>query len=69
MNEKKLDAKIDRAPAEKIRQCLKYIVGAWFVERNGKNSTVNFNKELNSDTLEEVTTILHTFGFCPPEKE
>ena len=72
MTEKELDQKIDKAPAEKVRQCLKYIVGEWFVEESyplvagsERVRTVNFDKELNSDTLEAVTTTLHTFGFSP----
>ena len=68
MTEKQLDALIDRAPAEKVRLCLKYIISEWFVEREYKKpGKVNFNKELNSDTLEAITTTLHTFGFCPKE--
>ena len=74
MTEKELDAKIDKAPIEKVRQCLKYIVGEWFVEESyplkpgtERVRTVNFDKELNSDTLEAVTSTLHTFGFSPKE--
>jgi hypothetical protein len=74
MTEKELDRKIDKASADKVRQCLKRIVGEWFVEEkyplkagSERERTVNFNKELNSDTLEAVTAILHTFGFNPKE--
>ena len=65
MTEAQLDNLIDKAPVEKVRQCLKYIVGEWFVEGTGTERTVNFDKELNSDTLEAVTGTLHTFGFSP----
>lgn len=74
MTEKQLDALIDKAPVEKIRQCLKYIVAEWFIEEkyplkagSERERTVNFNKELSSDTLEAVTGTLHTFGFSPKE--
>lgn len=66
MMEYELDSKIDKAPAKKVRECLKQIIGAWFVE-DDEDRTVNFDKELNSDTLEDVTGILHTFGFSPKE--
>lgn len=76
MTERELDAKIDRAPIEKVRQCLKYIVSEWFVEESNpmkagaeRVRTVNFDKELNSDTLEAVTSTLHTYGFCPKVEE
>jgi len=72
MTEKELDALIDNAPEAKVRMCLKYIVTEWFVEENyplmnvaERVRTVNFEKEINSDTLEAVTLILHTFGFSP----
>jgi hypothetical protein len=74
MTERELDKKIDKAPIEKVRHCLKLIVSEWFIEDtyplkagSERVRTVNFNKELNSDTIEAVTTTLHTFGFCPPE--
>lgn len=77
MLEKDLDKLIDKAPASKVRECLKQITGAWFAidpqdqghKAFGGSRKLDFNKELNSDTLEEVTSTLHTFGFCPPEKE
>ena len=72
MTEQELDALIDNAPEAKVRECLKYIVTEWFVEEDyplmdgaEKVRTVNFEKELNSDTLEAVTLTLHTFGFSP----
>lgn len=68
MTEKDLDAIIDKAPVKKIRQCLKYIVGEWFVEEDSGTRTVNFDKELNSNSLAAVTDILCSFGFCPPPK-
>lgn len=76
MTEQELDDKIDKATAEKVRQCLKYIVAEWFVEESypmkagaERVRTVNFDKELNSDTLEAVTSTLHTFGFSPKVDE
>lgn len=76
MTEAQLDALIDKAPADKVRQCLKYIVSEWFVEESypveagaERVRTVNFDKELNSDTLEAVTSTLHTFGFSPKVDE
>lgn len=63
MTEKDLDKIIDKAPAKKVRECLKEIVSLWFVE----NNIADFNKELNSDTFEAVTSCLHIHGFCPPE--
>jgi hypothetical protein len=76
MTERELDNLIDKAPAEKVRQCLKYIVGEWFVEDSypleagaERVRTVNFDKELNSDTLEAVTSTLQMYGFCPKVEE
>lgn len=74
MTEKELDALIDKASIKDVRQCLKYIVSEWFVEEDypmepgaERVRTVNFDKELDSDSLQMVTETLHTFGFCPPE--
>jgi hypothetical protein len=76
MTERQLDAKIDNAPEEKVRACLKIIASLWFVEESyplkagsERITTVSFDKELNSDTLEAVTAELHRFGFSPKEGE
>lgn len=76
MTEKELDAKIDKAPEDKVKQCLKIIASLWFVEESypltpGSERTrkASFNKELNSDTLEAVTGELARFGFCPPQEK
>jgi HEPN domain-containing protein len=64
MTKNELYAKIDKAPEEEVRECLKQIITQWFVERYGR---VAFDKPLGSDTIEDVTGILNTFGFCPNE--
>lgn len=70
MDEKQLYSLVENASEYKVRSCLKSILSSWFVEEDeDETRKVNFNKELDSDTLEEVTTILHVHGFCPPEKE
>jgi hypothetical protein len=61
---KELNKIIDSAPEKKVREVLKQIAHEWWVV--GKK--LDFDKELNSDTLEAVTTILHTNGFCPVYK-
>jgi hypothetical protein len=66
MTEKQLDVLIDKASEKKVKACLKQIVSIWFVEDDTRE--VNFDKELNSDTLEAVTSTLQTMGFCPPEE-
>jgi len=65
MTESELDTKIDKAPEAKVKQCLKIIASLWFVEEG----QANFNKELDSDTIEAVTGELHRFGFCPKEEK
>jgi hypothetical protein len=65
MLEKDLDKKIDKAPEVKVRECLKIIASLWFV----KDGVADFNKELDSDTIEAVTGELHRFGFCPKENK
>jgi hypothetical protein len=72
MTEKKLDDLIDKASEEKVRQCLKQIVGEWYVEDTfplkagaEKIRTVNPDKELNSDTIAYVSEILQAHGFYP----
>ena len=72
MTEKELDLKIDNAPIEKVRHCLKQIVGEWFVEDTfplkagaERKRVVNPDKELNSDTIAYVTEILQAHGFYP----
>jgi hypothetical protein len=64
MTEKELDKRIDKAPEQKVRQCLKIIASLWFVE-NGKAS---FDKPVSGDIIEAVTGELHRFGFSPKEK-
>lgn len=66
MTEKELDVKIEKAPIEKVRQCLKIIVSLWFVEEGGE---AHFDKDISGDIIEAVTCELHRFGFCPPEHE
>jgi len=63
-NVKELDKLIDSAPENKVREVLKQIAFEWWAVSTTK---LDFDKELNSDTLEYVTTILHTNGFCPKE--
>lgn len=63
--EKELYDKIDRAPEEKVRNCLKIITSLWFVE----GGVASFDKELNCDTFMAVTDELYRFGFCPSESE
>jgi hypothetical protein len=58
-----LDKIIDSAPEKKVRMALKQIAYQWW----GVGDQLDFNKELNSDTLEAVTSILHINGFCPKE--
>ena len=61
---KELNCLIKCAPEKQIREVLKQICKEWWVV--GKK--LDFDKELNSDTLEAVTTVLHTNGFCPEYK-
>jgi hypothetical protein len=63
MTEKELYALVDNAEEGYLRNCLKCILISWFVE----DHKANFDKKLGADTIEEVTTILHNHGFCPPE--
>jgi hypothetical protein len=63
MTEKQLDDKIDKAPEQKVRQCLKIIASLWFVE-SGK---ATFDKSINGDIIEAVTGELHRFDFSPKE--
>jgi hypothetical protein len=65
MTEKDLDKLIDKAPAKKVRECLKEIASLWFVE-SGKTS---FEKVIDGDIIEAVTGALHTRGFSPREGE
>jgi hypothetical protein len=63
MTEKELDARIDNAPVEKVRACLKEIATLWFVE----DGVAHFEKHIDSDITEAVTGALHTRGFSPKE--
>lgn len=65
MTEKELDRIIDKAPEQKVRQCLKIIASLWFVE-SGKAS---FDKPIDGDITEAVTGELQRFGFSPKEGE
>jgi hypothetical protein len=68
MTEKELDQKIDKAPIEKVRQCLKIIASLWFVEEGDDDKGyASFDKPITGDIVEAVTGELHRFGFCPPE--
>lgn len=58
---KELDQIIVSAPEKQVQAVLLQIAHEWWVV--GKK--LDFDKELNSDTLETITTVLHTNGFCP----
>jgi hypothetical protein len=62
-NVHELNKRILEASPAKVRHVLISICAEWWV----KKGKLDFDKELNSDTLEAVTTILHTNGFCPDE--
>jgi len=63
MKEKELDALIDKAPAKKVRECLKQIATLWFIE-DGKAS---LEKKVDSDVIMYVTESLTHHGFAPKE--
>jgi hypothetical protein len=74
MTERELDQKIDKAPAKKVRECLKEIASLWFSDRNNCPNpmdfgTATFDKPIDGDIIEAVTGALQSKGFCPPEGE
>jgi hypothetical protein len=65
MTEKDLDKLIDKAPVEKVRECLKEIATLWFVE----DGIATPDKKVDSDVIMYVTESLDRHHFCPKEGE
>ena len=63
---KELAERIHALTPSQMRALLSEITAVWWEEIDG---TLNFDKQLDSDHLEKITTVLHHAGLAPTSPE